>query len=326
MVTVYDHLLSGRNKVSGEVGIEIELEGKHLPTRVGCDEKPSNRFWRVERDGSLRGEAYEYVLAKPVARNKVPTAIEQLWQAFIDNKTVFEDSGRAGVHVHINVQKSLISHLINFIVLYVTFERVLVRFCGEKREGNLFCLRACDAEYMLLHLRKALSQGDLRSLATDDIRYASINLSSIFKYGSLEFRAMRSPVDPGVLEQWVGILLSLKDASGGFESAEEILNRVSQEGPEEFARNVFGEYFSLLRSDDWTSEVYHGLRSVQPIAMGFRDFHNALLEREEKRKALRKKEQELFRETTDEEHAELVGSMMDNGYIPTRGRAYRLVL
>lgn len=48
----------------GDVGIEIEVEGKNLP-------KHFEKYWRVEADGSLRGEDNaEYVLEKPSPLSK----------------------------------------------------------------------------------------------------------------------------------------------------------------------------------------------------------------------------------------------------------------
>jgi len=255
---IADKLFNGDTLDTREVGIEIEVEGENLPQNTPMG-------WRREHDGSLRGESAEYVLRKPIPRAKVEMMLDRLISKF-DSSQVF-DTGRAGVHIHINIRDLTEVQLYNFICLYLVFEDTLVDYCGEARVGNLFCLRAKDAEYLLELVEAAAIESDLRILHTDAIRYASINCKAICEYGSLEFRAMRSTVDKEVLLGWTGMLLRLKDMSKMFTDPRDIVSTMSWEGGEEFAKKIFGEILSYFPANtDWELCVLEGIRQAQTIA------------------------------------------------------------
>ena len=136
--TILEMLLSPGHAVAGEIGIEIEMEGQMLP-HIGSN------TWRSEADGSLRGESIEYVLKKPVAREQVAKVLTQLQDMLAKDGAVLEPSNRCGVHVHVNAQQYTFLQVMNIVVLYLMFEDILTKFCGQHREGNYFCLRARDA-------------------------------------------------------------------------------------------------------------------------------------------------------------------------------------
>lgn len=261
-VLVADALFSGE-KVSGEVGIEVEVEGRNLPTKAGG-------YWTVTRDGSLRGEeALEYVLSKPIPREEVDKALSDLYGKFESPGLVLDDSGRAGVHIHINIRDLTVSELYTFIFLYLILERPLVDFCGKERVGNLFCLRAVDAEYLLIALRQLVETHSFREVGNDNLRYAAMNLTAIRKYGSLEFRTMASPVAKEKIQAWATTLLAIKDAVKQFKSPEEVVYGVSNLGGVDFAKSVLGECFPLIACEDWDEEVVFGMRLIQPIVNNF---------------------------------------------------------
>ena len=118
---IKDVLFDGED-VEGEVGIEIEVEGQDLPHVV-------SRYWRTERDGSLKAaEAFEYVLKRPVPRadvKKVLTSLEKKWKS---NNAIINDSFRAGVHVHINVRDLTTTQMVTFATLYYIFEETLLNY------------------------------------------------------------------------------------------------------------------------------------------------------------------------------------------------------
>lgn len=259
MKTIAEVLFEGRTLDDREVGIEIEVEGSNLP--IVRDE-----LWRTEHDGSLRYESYEYVLNEPVPRDKVKISLLKLKKRLLLKKSEIYDSGRAGVHIHVNIRDLTRPQLYNFICLYLIFEDVLVDYCGESRVGNLFCLRAKDAEYLTDLLISSARNKELRELHTDNIRYASINCKAICQYGSLEFRAMRSTVDLKVLNNWVEMLLCLKDAAKTYENPQDIVGCMSAYGGKGFADHIFGDKLSCFPDLDWDTAVTEGIRRAQPLA------------------------------------------------------------
>lgn len=249
------------NPCKGLVGIEVEAEGDNLPEVV-------NKFWKSDRDSSLKkADSWEYVLKKPIELKDVPAALSSLQKAIEDNNGVVDESVRAGVHVHINVQDMELLHLFNMIVLYLTLEEVLVSYCGNNRQGNLFCLRASDARYLIHHIVSCISTKRLSRLHTDEIRYASINLKALHQYGSVEFRAMRSTPDFGAINTWVNVLAKIKEASTQFKSPEDIIYNFSNSGPVAFAKEVLGEYHDLFTTDpSFYEKARRGMNNAQDVA------------------------------------------------------------
>jgi hypothetical protein len=256
-------------KQEGEVGLEIEVEGsgfRVLPT-----------YWRKEEDGSLAGhngrpgESAEYVLSKPVPREKVEQVLDYLNRKFAANDTQVVESERTSVHVHINVQELTRTQALNYILLYLIFEDVLIEQCGPGRKGNNFCLSASDAEYLLSMIKSVITTKNWGQFASRDLRYSAINLAAMPKYGSLEFRSMRGTIDKAIICHWVSVLLMLKDAAIKFKEPKEIMESLSSMGPKLFMTYIFGNVTSNLirRVPDWQDRVQRGVWNVQDIAFKY---------------------------------------------------------
>lgn len=245
----------------GEIGIEIEVEGKNLPGRIG-------KGWSVTNDGSLRGEENrEFIFSNPVSRKRFESLLFTLDSVMKETGARVDYSERTSVHVHINAQDMTITQTFNFILLYLLLEEPLMHFCGESREGNLFCLRHKDAEYLINILEDVAEGGNFRNLDTSKIRYASLNLSAIAKYGSLEFRGMRGTDDMEVIIRWVNILLRLKDMAKEFKSPIEIIESFSILGVEGFVLKVFGPFAHIVFAfNDWEHSIILAMRKMQIVA------------------------------------------------------------
>lgn len=241
----------------GEVGIEIEMEGVNLASNV--------KGWLNEADGSLRGEAMEYILSAPVPRDKVKTALKALQDNLRDNGAKLEPSDRCGVHIHINCQDMTIQQAINFAVMWLIFEDVLVKYCGEDREGNLFCERAKDAEFLIQMLINAQVYQSLNYF-DQHLRYSAINMTAIPKFGSIEFRTLRSPKNFATIADWADILLALKDNSLKFNMPRDIVEACSFNGAASFFSQVFGGMSETLACKGLSQMIMEGVRRVQNIA------------------------------------------------------------
>lgn len=256
-MTIANRYFAGDDLLPNEIGVEIEVEGRNLP------EPPMG--WRGEHDGSLRGYSCEYVFRKPVPRAAVDKLLTRLSDRFEEEGAEVYDSGRAGVHVHVNIRDLTETELWNFITLYLCFEDALVDWCGKDRVGNLFCLRTRDAEDLLFSLEAAAATQDLKILHTNNVRYGALNCKAILDYGSLEFRSMRSTVDKKLLTTWINMLLCLKDHAKEYQSPTEIVSKMSWEGGLGFAKKVFGDMLSCFGEVDWEEVVVSGIRRAQPI-------------------------------------------------------------
>lgn len=247
----------------GDIGVEIEVEGTRLPQ--------PGRFWDTTRDSSLREDgSYEYVLKKPSSKEDTLKALQYLDECYKESNTEVDDSVRAGVHVHINCQDLNILELYNFLVLYLMFEEVLVKFCGDSREGNLFCLRSKDAEYLVHAIQNAIISRNFSEFKDDDLRYASVNVKALTTYGSLEFRSMKGTRDMAHINTWVEILLHLREVARTFKDPEDMLSSYSMEGQLVFARKIFVGFWGLFSEyNDLDKMLHNGMRYAQDIAYCF---------------------------------------------------------
>lgn len=260
--------LPKKYKTDGDVGIEIEVEGERLPFL--------EKYWKNEQDGSLRGpETCEYVLEKPMTLKDARIALSYLDAQYKDKKSKVYDSVRAGVHVHINVQKLNMIELYNFMVLYIILEEVLVKWCGPYREGNLFCLRTCDADYLVDRLTYVAEHRNFDSLVSDQLRYASMNVKALGTYGSLEFRAMRGTRDLDLIYKWAEVLLSLREVAKGYESPDKIIEVFSVGQAKGFLIDVLGDNVKHFICDGYEGMLIDGMRRAQDIAycVDWSDYH-----------------------------------------------------
>lgn len=245
-------------------GVEIEVEGKHLPNP---DNTPG--MWRVERDSSLKtAEAWEYVMKGPEYLTGVKGALDALQGVYNALGSQVHDSVRAGVHVHMNVQKWNIKQLLTFSICYYVLEDHLLRWCGENREGNLFCLRTRDAEYVLFQILKVLTERNIKYLQNDIIRYSSLNYCSLFKYGTIEFRGMRGTPDLETIFKWVQMIDELRTTSQGFGSPVEVLDFLSGSGEEDLMKTLLPSFYKDLVAKDSATVIRNSARRVQMIAYG----------------------------------------------------------
>lgn len=252
-------LFNVRRRENKHIGIEIEMEGENLP--IGF-----SKFWDVTGDGSLRGTSREFVLKAPCHKNKTKSRLDFLQQELKEMNAKLLPSDRCGVHIHVNCQDLTVTQVINFAVLYLVFEEILVKWCGENREGNLFCLRASDAEMLIQEIVICRMRGNLNSLQNDKYRYASINLSAIRKFGSVEFRAMGTPKKFASIQLWIDMLLRVQEASLGYKEPHEIVEDLSVTGGLMYVRKVFGPLYKHLVCPELNRICIDGVRRVQQIA------------------------------------------------------------
>lgn len=244
----------------GEIGLEIECEGDRLP-------QYNSPVWRSELDSSLKkAGSFEYVLNQPILREEVPFALKELEDAIKKNKGSIDESVRAGVHVHLNVQTLTLIQVFNLVTTYMILENLLVKFCGENREGNLFCLRTSDARFLSHAVISAIKSRHISSLYTDNIRYASVNLKALREYGSLEFRAMRSTPNFAAISLWIDFLSKVKDYAVTMEHPEAIAFHFSELGPDRFVKHVFGNLDVFERDDQFITILRDGVNNAQDIA------------------------------------------------------------
>lgn len=252
--------LIGLKPVKKNIGIEVEMEGnKPFPLTI------SNKWVGVE-DHSLRGYSMEYVTIGAIDYDEVGEYLAALSTTLKDNNITVKHSFRAGVHVHINCQELNVDQILSYASTYYCMETALTRFCGTNREGNFFCLRAQDAEYPISVLLAAAKNRDLHYLNTDDLRYAALNLRSLFRHGTLEFRAMETHPDLSKIEPWAKMLYRMREYSKSLLRKSAIPYDISYFGPRHWVGKVLGqEFLNLIDYPDLEKDVIKDMRLVQEL-------------------------------------------------------------
>lgn len=227
----FSHLKNNKKYPSGTFGLEIEMEFATLQENWEFNPKA----WKFEKEHSVRNFGVEVVAAKPMTAESLEPMVTELC-GVINGRNPIKDCPRTSVHVHINQGREKILHILNSIVAYWLLETPLVRHCGEEREGHHFCLRLKDAEALITVLCESLDQPiPLKDLG-DSVRYASLNISALNKYGSLEFRSMRGTTDPVVIVDWAKSLHHLCNVAKTFGSPAQVFDYYLSCTKEDFVR------------------------------------------------------------------------------------------
>lgn len=251
----------GQGKVDGDFGLEVELEGNNLAYFEGC------KLFKLEHDGSLRN-GLEVVLKEPTKMRNLKPVLEDLQKAY--NKASVVPSIRCGVHVHVNATDMTLQELANLIALYYMVEPLILTQCGEGRDSNLFCLPAYQAEGQLYAIHKFFSEGDPRYL-NDHVRYCSMNLTSLRKFGSVEFRALRTPNKDNLesIKKFTQSLFVLKDLAKQYKNPTEILRNYSERDYEGLIRKLLPYYAEDVLKLDWLPLLKVGMYVAQDVTISY---------------------------------------------------------
>jgi hypothetical protein len=232
---LHEHI--GRPLLTGDVGIEIEAEG------VGFQVIDSD-IWRTEDDGSLRGiypsGRAEFVMQKPIPIEGVADAITLL--AEYQHHAEFNFSFRCSVHVHVNVGGLTYPEFLAYLYLCILLEEPLMNLCGDTRKANRFCLRIADAEGYVRHLTQLFTSGprSLMEIREDAVRYSAINIGSVRKYGSLEFRGMKGTLDVPTITAWTQTLFRLREVARKFGNPVAVHDAFVKTDTLQFAKHCMG--------------------------------------------------------------------------------------
>jgi hypothetical protein len=247
------------------VGIEIEAENiRNLP-------KISNAvtFWENVSDGSLRGNSNEFIFAMPLKGADIITALTELETAIDKYCPNIDMSARTSLHVHIDVRNYNTKQLLNYILLFMIFERVLFSYVGEERAYSNFCTPLCDCKETVYRLSSLLSdnQESIHRCLSSQGKYASMNISSVSRHGSVEFRMHKGTYKSDEIIKWINILMCVKNYINNYKGdSQELIDNVCNRGIGFFI-DVFNKYTSYFTlSEEFILEyMLEGARAAQEV-------------------------------------------------------------
>lgn len=254
-------------------GLELELEGRNVALH-----DIAVKGWCRQQDGSLRGESIEYTTRGSKLVKEVKKSVVDLFDKFKENGVKFNDSIRTSTHVHLNFSDKTVKQMINFFTLFTLLEEVLQYHSGEDRRGNLFCVTTREAEGIIGVLSSAVRQGTLKSFGADRYKYAACNLSTLFKFGTVEVRTMRGAVSAEQVNTWVDILNDMYEyALNTMKSPMSLITTLSHKGAAALMHEIFSpdSFQALMKTFPPVHTLHYslmeGARIIQVFAYDFGD-------------------------------------------------------
>lgn len=221
-----------------KVGIEIEFER--------WDGLNPTTFWEDVNENSVRNKGREFITRGGMVGEQIVEAVHEFC-TLAKEHNYSEGTPRAAIHIHVDCTDLDIAkgELATLVSLYSIMEHTLFSFAGEWRRGCGFCDALEDSEADLEHLSKAMydKEGEQLMLVVAEgylHKYQALNLLSLYKYGTVEFRILPTTFDEQRIITWINILLQLKNAAQNFDRKLPLLAQFSRMGATGFAKHIMG--------------------------------------------------------------------------------------
>jgi hypothetical protein len=277
--------LGGNGAVKGTIGLEIETESLSGWSFSVDEHSKIDKHWDAKPDGSLRHNGIEFVFRQPLAYDGASYKLALKSFKEVTDRIKFMKSPYSSVHVHLNMLHKEMVHLFNFICLYFLFEEVLTEYCGNARNGNLFCLKTSNAELTyktVKDLAKAVEDGTgghaIRNLNNGTLKYSGLNIVPLRTFGSLEVRTHPGSSDIDAIHRWISILWQLFTKADTFQNPVDLISRMNGYGTKTaFANFIFGDYAQYLDLNHLNPKMEDGIWYATAVAAAvdnWKDFGN----------------------------------------------------
>lgn len=278
VVSVFNHKLDPRtNLPSNElidttvlIGVEVELEGIKIPSSFKLYKNP---FWDIYHDDSLRGDSVELRFNFPLKGRDLIQALHSMNDSILTLKNLPITSDRTSAHIHIDARYLNTTQLYNWIIFYIIFERLLYNYVGKKRSRSIFCVPFYMGNSNLTSINNLVETIDdevifnrFRESFNEDFRYSGLNLHSLLKFGSLEFRMLDGEWRKDKLILWLNILLSIrKRAVELHTSIQEYIEKLIYEDTLKEVQLIFGDLYEIVEYPEIKQHVIMGCRLANEV-------------------------------------------------------------
>ena len=227
--SVYEAIHGVKSSIKGfKLGIELEHEGE-FPSRNAAG-------WTSSHDGSLGGNGREFV-SRVFGRKELDKLVDTWYNEIAEHSNISEATNTS-THVHVNVSDLPVYKLYPVLAAYMMVEPLLFTLCREDRMGNNFCAPVFNNAPFLSKVTRNLFQQRV-PLTINNERYSSLNLASLSKFGTLEFRQMHALSDPYEIKNWVTCLYNLVQNSSK-RTVDDMYKQVIEDSFPNFVESLFG--------------------------------------------------------------------------------------
>jgi len=251
------------------VGIEVEVENV-----LSVGPNIQLLFWQMVEDGSLRNRGHEFRNRGPIPLNYVEPALELLWREL--NPSI-DFSGRTSIHVHMDVRGFELNQLLTLLCVYAVVETLLFKFASLTRRSNIFCVPITETS-LLTNIPFDSPKRIVGSILDTWQKYAALNLLSLQRFGTVEFRHMPGTKDTHKLLIWLDMLNHMKVFAykTTLETALEDIGRLNTTSQyKEFLERVFGSLTAYFDMSNLARDMEKGVYIVKNLAVA-NPFHMSL--------------------------------------------------
>lgn len=260
------------------IGLEVEAENLRYSGRSQINDADYNTLaesgWRIDSDGSLRDDGREFKFSGPLCGADITTALDAFFHV-----VSFTPCHRAGIHIHVDwTTADDADSLATLMAIAYGLEPALFSIAGEGRKESSFCrpLHDLDPEMLAGAIRSGSFEWMHNKLLPGIGRYYGVNLASISKHGTVEFRHFPSLCDRQKIETWIKLVMLFRiAATNPTLTPVRVCEMMSTPaGINEFCRAYFGfhDLHTLLLDNmdigavAQRMKLMHGLIRVKPIA------------------------------------------------------------
>lgn len=178
------------------MGVELEIENT-------TEAAGGLRGFRVEKDGSLRNNGWEFI-TYPMYYN----CLTERLTTFFNNNDFNESnySERCSVHVHANCRDLTLDQVASIVLIYQVVEKLLFKFIGEDRDKNIFCVPLSETTITYRLINRIADQN--YNVFRDWNKYTALNLMPLcnLEQGTIEFRHMAGTYTVEFILAWLRII------------------------------------------------------------------------------------------------------------------------
>lgn len=247
-------------------GIEIEAENVHHRDSIRRDVK----FWTLKDDGSLRNRGVEFVLTRPLRGADIVHSLEEIEAAIKRYDPEIDMSDRTSLHVHLDVRNYDTQKLLTYIVLNIILEKILFSYAGMDRYYSNFCTPILECKRNSVAIGNIIDSKDfmIHGGLNSQGRYASINVASVTRHGSIEYRMHKGTYKANEIINWLNILYSIKNYANNYKGdVQSLIDKVCKDKIN-FFQDIFTKYTDLidLSPREIMEYMLEGAREAQYIA------------------------------------------------------------
>lgn len=219
------------------IGIEMEYEGVNARA-------VSLRHWSMKPDHSLR-DGIEFI-TPPISVPRGTRALRELCSAAIAQG--WRGGVRCGMHVHFDMTRHQYEGypVLSILTAYAAFEPVLMSMLPPIREENIYAVPWYRDTTMAWQANTREKLIRVWGRGIDCNRYAALNLGSLSRLNTIEFRSAPAYRTVAHARRWVHALYAMIRWAERMQPSE--VAAALYENPNRTVERVFG---SLVPSRDW---------------------------------------------------------------------------